>query len=151
MDDSFRDLPGILIFMDDIAIFGRTLEECKQRTDAAMARAKELNLTLNLDKCKIGVTEINFLGMTLNKDGIHPTYSKVQALRNMRPPTKISELRGFLGLFNFYHTFIPNHTEYTVEMRKLTKKNIPFEDTSDAGRVRRRSKFNRNKRRQKPL
>lgn len=129
MDDSFRDLPGILIFMDDIAIFGRTLEECKQRTDAAMARAKELNLTLNLDKCKIGVTEINFLGMTLNKDGIHPTYSKVQALRNMRPPTKISELRGFLGLFNFYHTFIPNHTEYTVEMRKLTKKNIPFEWT----------------------
>lgn len=126
MDRNFLDLPGVKIFMDDIIIFGRGHEECLQRTEAVKRRCTKLNLTLNEEKCKICQMEVTFLGMRLDKHGIHPTFSKLEALRNMRPPVKVSELRGFLGLFTFFSSFIPNFSDKTKQMRKLIRNNAPF-------------------------
>lgn len=131
MDSHFKDLPGVLVFMDDICVFGKGHDECLARTEAVTIRLAELNLTLNKDKCKFCQPEVVFLGMRLNSSGIHPTYNKLEALRKMRPPTKPSELRGFLGLFNFFHSFIPNHTDKTKSMRTLLKSGVEFKWTEE--------------------
>lgn len=131
MDQHFKGMPGVHVFMDDIIISGKGKEQCKERTDAVLKKVKELNLTLNLPKCKFQVERVEFLGMALDKTGIHPTYSKIDALKKMNPPKKVSELRGYLGLLNFFHSFIPNLQGKTKEMRNLLKKNVDFKWTPE--------------------
>lgn len=126
MSENFADLAGVAVFMDDLVIHGRGHDECLERTKAVWKRCEELNLTLNKAKSKLCQSEITFLGMRLDKNGIHPTFDKLQALKQMRPPSKVSELRGFLGLLNFFSTFIPNLSERTKKMRQLLKKSVVF-------------------------
>lgn len=129
MDLNFKGLEGVHVFMDDIIISGQGDAECRSRTETTIRRAAELNLTLNQEKCRTCVPSVEFLGMRLDKDGIHPTFGKLEALKSMRPPIKLNELRGYLGLLNFFHSFIPNLQEKTKEMRKLLKKEVAFEWT----------------------
>lgn len=126
MDSHFKPLPGTHVFMDDIIVGGSSVKECKERTDNAMEVARQLNLTLATDKMKLCVESVNFLGMTLDKNGVHPTYEKLETLRKMKPPINIKQLRGYLGLLNFFASFIPNTAELTKQMRKLLKSNTPF-------------------------
>lgn len=126
MDNHFKHLPGTHIFMDDIICGGKTLEECQERTERAIEVARQHNLTLATDKMKCCVESVGFLGMTLDKDGVHPTYSKLETLRTIKPPANVKQLRGYLGLLNFFASFIPNAAEMTKEMRKLLKSNTQF-------------------------
>lgn len=130
MDMHFKQMEGVHVFMDDVAISGKGNDECRNRTDAVLEKIKTLNLTLNLEKCKFCEPEVIFLGMRLNRDGIHPTVGKLEALKAMRPPKKLNELRGFLGLLTFFNTFIPNLQEKTKEMKKLLKASAEFVWTS---------------------
>lgn len=127
---NFKQIKAVHVFMDYIIVSGNGIEECKARTDMAIEKLKNLNLTLNMDKCEFGQPEVVFLGMRLDKTGIHPTYSKLEALKSMRPPAKINELRGFLRLLNFFHTFVPMLQEKTKEMRTLLKKSVDYVWTS---------------------
>lgn len=54
-------LEGILVYLDDILIFGSTLKEEQSRLDQLMKRLKEYNVKLNSKKCEFHVEEINFL------------------------------------------------------------------------------------------
>lgn len=126
MDQHFKGLPGVNVFMDDIIIGGKGREQCKERTGVVLQKVKEQNLTLGTSKCKYYVEKVEFLGMVLDKTGLHPTYNKIEALKCMNPPKKVSELRGYFGLLNFFHSFFGNLQEKTKTMRTLLKKNADF-------------------------
>ena len=50
-------------------------------------------------------SEVVYLGHRISKDGLQPTEEKVKAAPQ---PTKVSELRAFVGLINYYGTFMQN-------------------------------------------
>ncbi|KAK9694771.1 hypothetical protein QE152_g33309 [Popillia japonica] len=60
------------------------------------------------------------------KDGIRPTLSKLEAIRNASTPTNITELKSFLGLINFYERFIPNLHSMCADLHNLTRKNTKW-------------------------
>ena len=47
-----------------------------------------------------GVTQINFLGQSVDSDGIKPDPRKLQAFQEMKPPSNVTELHRFLGMIN---------------------------------------------------
>lgn len=126
MDQHFKRLEGVHVFMDDIIVSGKGADQCQERTQVVLCKIKEQNLTLGTTKCKYLVPEVEFLGMVLDKSGLHPSYSKLEALKAMKPPKKLNELKGYLGLLNFFHAFIENLQEKTKAMRALLKKNVDF-------------------------
>lgn len=94
-------------------------------------RLKEYNVQLNEDKCIYEATELTFLGHVLSADGIAATPSKVQSIQNFRQPSNAEETRSFLGLVNFVGKFIPDLATITDPLRRLTKKDEPFEWQSE--------------------
>ena len=68
-------------------------------------------------------------GHVIDKDGIHPTQEKVQAIKNAPQPTNIApqptniaQLRSFLGLINYYSKFLPNLSATLTPLYALLNK-----------------------------
>lgn len=51
----------------------------------------------------------------------------VQAILDFPPPTNLRELRGFLGLSNYFRRFIKDYAEKTKCLQELLKKDIAFD------------------------
>ncbi len=46
--------------------------------------------------------EVTFLSYRISKEGSQPDPKNVKAVLDMRPPTKVKEIRRFLGMTWFY-------------------------------------------------
>ena len=57
------------------------------------------------------MSEIDFLGHAVDKHGIKPLASKVTAIKEFPKPTNVKALQRFVGMVNFYHSFVPHATE----------------------------------------
>lgn len=51
---------------------------------------------------------MEYLGHTVDKQGLHATPDKVKAVVNAPRPRDVSEVRAFLGLLNYYGKFLPH-------------------------------------------
>ena len=118
---------GALNISDDITVFGVTQKEHDERLKQVIERLCEANLTLNKEKCQIGMDQITFMGHILSAHGIGPTEERVKDLVNAPRPTNISEVKSFLGLVNFSGRFIENLATKAYPLRKLTKKGATFD------------------------
>ena len=54
--------------------------------------------------------------------GLHPSESKVRAMKEAPHPTSVTELRIFLGLLNFYHKFLLDLATVLAPLHKLLLK-----------------------------
>lgn len=122
----FEDMEGVDSYVDDILVWGSSLEEHNERLDKVLKRIKENNLKLNKNKCKFGVKEIKYMGHKITSEGISPDNSKISAIVNMQQPTDKKSLERFLGMVNYVGRFISNLAEISAPLRKLLKKNIMF-------------------------
>ena len=92
-----------------------------------LTRLRDKHLTLNKDKSEFNKTELKFMGHTLSREGIKIDNLKVKALRDATPPTNASEVKGLLGQVGFCSKFIPHYATIAEPLRKLTRKNVPWE------------------------
>lgn len=116
-----------LNYIDDIIIYGEDDEQLKAHVAKVLDRLKEYNVSLNVDKCIFHAKQVEFLGHNLSADGITPTTSKVESIKTFRQPKSADEVRSFLGLVNYVGKFIPNLATVTEPLRRLAKKETPFE------------------------
>ena len=63
---------------------------------------------VKLEKCQFGVSQIEFLGHIVDATGIKPLPKKVEAIKDFTLPNNVKGLERFLGMVNFYHSFIPH-------------------------------------------
>lgn len=120
------DLPGVLCYLDDVLICASSPSEHDQRLRKVLSTLQSAGLKLRLDKCAIGVSQISYLGFLIDKDGIHPTIEKVQAILNAPKPTNVTQLRAYLGLLNFYRRFLPKAATILQALTKLLGANVPW-------------------------
>ena len=98
-------LPGIVCHIDDVLVYGKDEGEHDSRLRAALERE---GLTLNINKCKFRQSSITFLGHVIDSNGIRPDPRKTEAIREMKTPSSVTELRRFLGMINQMNKFSPN-------------------------------------------
>lgn len=127
LEQILSGIEGVLIFIDDIVIYAPTKEIHDERLRKVLDRLREYTVTLNKEKCKFGVEEVNFYGHRLSATGIKPLHNKVEAVQKFRAPATAEEVRSFLGLVNYIAKFIPNLATISEPLRRLTKKDINFE------------------------
>ena len=83
----FENIEGVETDIDDIIIWGRTLEEHDRILEIVLRKCEEEGLTLNPEKCKFRMTEVTYIGHILSKDGVPPDPEKIEAIRKMPAPT----------------------------------------------------------------
>ena len=123
MESVFADQPCEII-VDDILIWGSTVEEHDRKLEAVLRRAKEVNLQLNPNKCRFRVKEVCYIGHVLTSAGLKPDMSKIQAISEMPVPEDKQALQRFLGTVNYLAKFIPNQSDLTSPLRELLHKEI---------------------------
>lgn len=126
METIVAGLEGVVVFLDDVMVYGRSSEEHDRRLNALLDRLESYGVLLNHQKCQYNVTSLQFLGYDLSADGVKPTESRVQAIQEFRAPLSASELRSFLGLVTYVGRFVPHLASKTDPLRSLLRKGVPF-------------------------
>ncbi len=105
MNDIFRDLIGegkVTIYLDDILIFSKNLNEHRQIFKRVLQCLRENKLFLKAEKCKFEVLETEYLGVIISENSIRMDPVKIAGITEWPMPTKKRELQSFLGFMNFY-------------------------------------------------
>ncbi|XP_057695302.1 uncharacterized protein LOC130917681 [Corythoichthys intestinalis] len=106
MDSVLRDMPFVFVYLDDILIASKSVEVHVRHLRELFTRLAAHGLIVNPAKCVFGVPTIQFLGHLVNKDGVVPLPSKVEAITSFARPRSARELREFLGMVAYYHRFV---------------------------------------------
>ena len=126
MNDSFKDMIAkgwLIVYMDDMLITATDEKENIEQTRRVLQRMKELDLHLKLKKCKFGVKEVDFLGLILRPGEIAMDPTKLSRIAEWPTPTKVKDVRSFLGFTNYYRRFIGDYSNIARPLIDLTKKN----------------------------
>ena len=126
MKQLLEGLGGVEVIMDDILVWGKNMVQHDERLIQLLERRRAIDLQFNKDKCKIGLTEIPYIGHLLSEQGVKPDPSKVDAIVNMPCPTNKQDLQRFLGMLAYLSKFIPNMAEESVPLRRLLEKNVQW-------------------------
>lgn len=80
---------------------------------------EQYGLRANLDKCEF--FKISYSGHVIDKDGLHKSDEKTN--ERAPKPENVSQLRSFLGLVNYYHSFLPNLASVMGPLNELLQNN----------------------------
>ena len=119
MEQTFQGIPNVEVMLDDIIVTGKSDEAHLENLEAVLKRLAEKNLRINVQKCRFFLERIEYCGHEIDKDGLHKTNAKIEAVQNTPRPQDVSSVRGFLGLVNYYHRFLPNLSSVLHPLNKL--------------------------------
>jgi hypothetical protein len=112
-------------YIDDIAIFSNTFEEHLVQVEAVLLTLKQAGITLRIEKCKFAQSTVMYLGHKVGC-GMHQAGDKkISAVRNIKRPDTKRELKTFLGLCNYYRSYVENFSEIALPLTYLTKARLP--------------------------
>ena len=128
MNSTLSDLQWstCLVYLDDIIIFSRTLEEHLQRLRSVLDRFITAGLKLKPSKCHLLKQKVSYLGHIISREGVATDPAKIESLRKWATPINVDQVRSFMGLATYYRRFIPAFADISTPLRRLTEKNVAF-------------------------
>ena len=123
MNETFKEWlnDGVIVFLDDIIVYSKTLEEHQRLIRAVLTRLRERRLYAKESKCSLFQREVEFLGHHVGQGQIRIMEDKLEAVTAWPPPQKVKEVRAFLGLVGFYRRFIRGFSSIALPLTELTK------------------------------
>ena len=103
------DLDGVCVYVDDIIVWGSTIEQHDERLERAVKKLVQIGMRLNKYKCCFRQPELPYLREVVTAQGVKPDPAKVQAIEDMPTPKDQSDLQRILGLVTYMSRFIPNN------------------------------------------
>ena len=119
MDNTFRDLPFVFVYIDDIVVVSANEDEHRRHLEIIFQRLVANGITINATKCEFAVESLDFLGHYINASGIRPMAAQVADIRELPQPQSQRQLRKFLGMVMFYHRFLPHCTHTLAPLHDL--------------------------------
>jgi hypothetical protein len=119
----------VIVFIDDILIYSKSEEEHATNLRLVLETLREHQLCAKFSKCEFWLKEVGFLGHVLSPRGVSVDPNKIQSVMNWEAPTTQTEVRGFLGLAEYYRKFVESFSSISRPMTQLLKKEKKFEWT----------------------
>ncbi|XP_013922456.1 PREDICTED: uncharacterized protein LOC106549358 [Thamnophis sirtalis] len=127
MEHLLHGLLGIVPYFDDVLIAATSRSGLIEVLRKVLDRFRGAGLKLKLSKCSFAVPRVEFLGFMIHAQGIHPTRSKVAAIKNAPAPTSKAELQAFLCLLNFYTPFLPHKASLAEPLHRLLDQSVAWQ------------------------
>ena len=131
MDQILQGIGKCVCKQDDILVGGNDWQENLKVLAEVLDRLQQYNLHLKLSKCEFLKPEVVFLGLKINAVGPQPVEEKINAVKKAPVPRNVSELRSFLGMVQYYHSFLPGLATTLAPLHKLLQKNVPWDWTKE--------------------
>ncbi|EGD83709.1 hypothetical protein PTSG_13210 [Salpingoeca rosetta] len=106
MDRVIRDIPNTAVYLDDLIVFTRTLDDHVCTLRKLFSALRREKLACKPRKCVFAKPSLPFLGHVVSADGISPDPNKTKDIISTPKPTSMKSLRAFLGLAGYYRKFI---------------------------------------------
>ena len=129
MDQVLRGVPSAYTYIDDVLIASSNPEQHLQDLQTVFDHLTMHVIVINPNKCLLGVTELDFLGHHIDRQGITLLPEKIQAVRDFPQPQCQRQLRQFIRLVNFYHHFLPNCATLMQPLHALLSSTKPKSQT----------------------
>ena len=117
-DKALAGIPGVFKLVDDILMFGDSVEQLIDRVEAIFKCSEEHGTTLSNTKYQVD-NEVKFAGYVMSDKGTRPDPYKVVAISQFPIPEDLTNLRSFLGLANQFSDFSPD-LRHSMEPMKGT-------------------------------
>lgn len=117
----------VVVYLDDIVVYSSTFEEHLEHLTEVFTVLREHKLFVKREKCVFAQRRIPFLGHIVGEGKMWMDSTKVRAIQEWEAPKKVTELRSFLGLANYYRRFIQGYSHITTPLTNLLKKEKPWE------------------------
>ena len=105
MNHIFRDLiinNQVAVYLDDILIYSKMLEEHRKIVNQVLQRLAEYDLYLKPEKCEFDKTKTEFLGLIISQGNIEMDPVKIKGVSEWPTPKKLKDVQAFMGFANFY-------------------------------------------------
>jgi len=79
-----------------------------------------------MSKCDFMKESVDFLGHQVSATGLAVDIHKIDAIRSWTPPTNLKQLQSFLGLANYYRTFVKGFSQIAAPMTNLLSPANPY-------------------------
>ena len=127
MNEVFRNLvdKGVIIYMDDIAVYSKTSNEHLKILKEVFERLKKNRLFVKLSKCEFMRSSIEFLGHHISAEGVRMLSDKVKSINEWPTPRNEKHVASFLGLLGYYRRFIKD-SGIALPLSELAKEKVKF-------------------------
>jgi len=122
MDKMLAGLPFATAYLDGIVVVSRSQNDHRRHLHAVFDRINEYGFRVRSGKCSFFQPSIKYIRFIVDKDGRRPDPQKITAVADMPAPTNITTLRSFLGLVNYYQSFVHNMRFIRQPLDDLLKK-----------------------------
>ena len=132
MDKIFKkEIEGdlIIVYMDDVLGFSKTLDGLKKIERIVLEKAREHDLFFKARKCKFRKQKIKYLGLVIQEGKL--AMAKLKEILEWPTPKTVKEVQSFQGFGNFYRQFIKNFSHLAHPLNDLLKKDKKFVWSND--------------------
>ena len=106
----------MVVYLDDIVVYSQTMDEHVEHLRQVFQALRSNELYVKKGKCSFAQEEVMFLGLIIGRGKIRMDQAKIQAILEWEPPTKVTEVRSFLGLVNYYRRFIKSYSTIAASL-----------------------------------
>lgn len=124
MNRVFKDMEGLMYYVDDIVIYSKSLEEHLKSIEEVFNRLCDNNLHVKLSKCEFLKSEVEFCGVLLSSEGVKITDTQKEAMCDYPQIGSYKEIQQFMGSVRFFADFIPWIAEIAKPLYELIKKDV---------------------------
>jgi len=118
-----------VVFIDDILIYSRTLDEHTHHLRIALDVLRRNELDAKFSKCEFCLEKVAFLGHVVSSEGVSVDPQKIEAVTNWPRPKNPTEVWSFLGLAGYYRRFVHDFSKIATPLTNLTRKVTKYEWT----------------------
>ena len=117
---SDKNFEILLIYLDDILIFSRTVEEQIERLTFVFEQLRKHGLKLKPSKCHFFKREVKYLGhVVISEEGVRTNPEKTQTINDWKVPSTEKELRSYLGISSYYRKFVQGFSKIAAPLHAL--------------------------------
>ena len=128
MSELMDGIESALTHLDDLLCITKgTFAEHLEQLDRVLARLRDAGLKVNANKSAFCQEQLEYLGYWISREGIQPMKNKVEAIMKLAEPKNRRELRGFIGVVNYYRDMWIKRSHVLAPLAALTSNKSKWE------------------------
>ena len=130
MNSLMSTLNFVRAYLDDILVISKnSFNEHLEHLEQVFTRLQAAGLKINASKSAFCKAELEYLGYLISRQGVQPSMKKVEAILKLETPKTRKQLRGFIGMVNYYRDVWPKRSHILAPLTALTSVKVKFKWT----------------------